>query len=66
MGILGAYIGRIYQQVKRRPFTIIAERVGDDAPTASAAQPDDEVGEPTHPRRQTGSKPPDGGIEPTD
>jgi len=30
LGILGAYIGRIYQQVKRRPFTIIAERVGED------------------------------------
>lgn len=28
IGILGAYIGRIYQQVKRRPFTIITERIG--------------------------------------
>ena len=63
MGILGAYIGRIYQQVKRRPFTIIAERVGDDAPAESAAQPNDQIGEPTHPRRDSGAEPPDGGVQ---
>ena len=40
MGILGAYIGRIYQQVKRRPFTIVADRVGygdDQSPSRQAA-----------------------------
>ena len=66
LAIIGAYVGRIYQQVKRRPFTIIADRLGYDTPPGSAPQPDDDVGEAAHPGRQPGSEPPDGSIEPSD
>ena len=67
LGIIGAYVGRIYQQVKRRPFTIVAERVGyDSIPPASATKSNDQVGDPTHPGGQTGPEPPDGSVEPAD
>ncbi len=66
LGIIGAYVGRIYQQVKRRPFTIISERLGYDAAVASTSQPNDEIGETAHPGGDSGSEPPDGGIEPSD
>jgi polyisoprenyl-phosphate glycosyltransferase len=33
LGIIGEYLGRIYQQVKRRPLTIIERRVGPDDDT---------------------------------
>ena len=51
LGILGAYIGRIYQQVKRRPFTIVADRVGyrdDSSPSSQTTpKPYPDVDEPT-------------------
>ena len=30
LGLIGEYIGRIYEEVKRRPFFVIAERVNVD------------------------------------
>jgi len=30
LGILGEYIGRIYEEGKHRPLFIVAESVGDD------------------------------------
>ncbi len=67
LGIIGAYVGRIYQQVKRRPFTIVAERVGyESATNGSAAQAYDEVGKTAQPGRQSGPEPPNGGVQPAD
>ncbi|MBI4213722.1 MAG: glycosyltransferase family 2 protein [Chloroflexi bacterium] len=39
IGILGEYLGRIYDEVKRRPQYIVAERIG--VPEGSAARPSD-------------------------
>ena len=70
MGILGAYIGRIYQQVKRRPFTIVADRVGygdDQSPSRQAAPyRDRDVDESAQPGRDSGPEPPDGSIDSPD
>lgn len=32
LGVIGEYIGRVYQEVKRRPLYIIADEIGLDAP----------------------------------
>ncbi|HVT89552.1 MAG TPA: glycosyltransferase, partial [Tepidisphaeraceae bacterium] len=32
IGILGEYIGRIYEEIKQRPLYVVAETVGIDAP----------------------------------
>jgi len=37
MGVLGAYIGRIYDEAKRRPKFIVEEAVGLKASSASGA-----------------------------
>ncbi len=65
LGIIGAYIGRIYQQVKRRPFTIVAERLGYDAAADSTPQSNDQVGETAQPSHPPSSDPPHRGIEST-
>ena len=31
VGILGAYVGRIYNEIKRRPLYVVQERIGFDA-----------------------------------
>jgi dolichol-phosphate mannosyltransferase len=37
-GLMGLYVGRIYNEVKRRPLYVVAERVGFlEATTAEAA-----------------------------
>ena len=68
LGIIGAYLGRIYQQVKRRPITIIEQRIDprQQRSLSTAAHPDHEIGDTSHPGRKTGSEPSDGGIEPAD
>jgi hypothetical protein len=41
LGVIGEYLGRIYEEVKRRPRFIIADRLGvDAAPPPAAATPD--------------------------
>ncbi len=45
LGIMGEYIGRIYNEVKRRPLYIVGEKVGFDGPPA-----------PTRARRGQGSR----------
>src|SRR4051812_40202070 len=39
-GILGEYIGRIYEQVKKRPLYVIAERLNDAQEAANDASVD--------------------------
>jgi glycosyltransferase involved in cell wall biosynthesis len=40
LGILGAYVGRIYEEIKDRPLYVIAETISDDKDSAqSAAEP---------------------------
>ena len=36
IGILGEYIGRIYEEVKRRPLYLVRDAVNVDAPAAQA------------------------------
>jgi dolichol-phosphate mannosyltransferase len=33
IGILGEYVGRVYEEVKRRPLYVVRERIGFDPPT---------------------------------
>ena len=37
LGILGAYVGRIYEEIKDRPLYVIAEEISDDKDSAQAA-----------------------------
>ena len=37
LGILGAYVGRIYEEIKERPLYVIAEEIADDRESAKAA-----------------------------
>ena len=37
LGIIGEYLGRVYRQVKKRPLTIIAERIDPDGEPAQGA-----------------------------
>jgi len=39
LGILGEYIGRIYEEVKRRPLYLIKEEIGMDAPPSDDERP---------------------------
>jgi dolichol-phosphate mannosyltransferase len=39
VGILGEYVGRIYEEVKRRPLYVVRERVGFDAPAERQVRP---------------------------
>ncbi len=54
---------------KRRPFTIVADRVGyeDDQSPSRRAAPyrDRDVDESAQPRRDSGPEPPDGSIDPS-
>ena len=36
LGIIGEYIGRIYNEIKQRPLFIIQERLGFDVPSKQA------------------------------
>jgi len=46
MGILGEYIGRISQEVRKRPLFIVHETVGLDASAAPVQAPAGTVAEP--------------------
>ncbi len=66
LGIIGAYLGRIYQQVKRRPITIVEHRIeGRSGPELSrASEADDNVGEAPEPSSESRPEPPDGSVDP--
>ncbi len=34
IGILGEYIGRIYEEIKQRPLYVVAEKLGVDSPAS--------------------------------
>ncbi len=57
LAIIGAYVGRIYQQVKRRPFTIVADRVGYEPVSESASSADEPVKDPPEAGIQSGAEP---------
>jgi hypothetical protein len=37
LGVLGEYLGRVYQEVKGRPLFVVAERIGAPGAVPSAA-----------------------------
>jgi dolichol-phosphate mannosyltransferase len=45
LGIIGAYLGRLYEQSKGRPLFLIRDMVGGPAASATAEQP----ASPPHP-----------------
>lgn len=46
LGILGEYLGRVYEEVKGRPLYIVAERVGLGEPSGQTARPTSVVPDP--------------------
>ena len=36
IGLIGEYLGRVYDEVKRRPLYIVRQRLGVDRPAAAA------------------------------
>ncbi len=41
IGLIGEYLGRVYDEVKRRPVFLVRERLGVGAPSAKSAAPSD-------------------------
>ena len=57
LGVIGEYLGRIYEEVKARPLYLVAEELGLEQPSPEAGGRPDAAGLAGVPRERTGPEP---------